>query len=410
MTASGPSSLRRVPGDDLAKDVGASRGLRRWWNRWRLVPLILLLLCVIAAVVIGAIARAELEEAATVPTGPSDAAVGGLPEGCNPAQPALAAEQPWLGDARAASENAFRANIADAVDSPYVEGREGWVYWNDLQAKNFSQALGRRVLSPDELAAWYASMDSLRDRLAEEGIDFVIQIAPAKWSVYPEYLPEWTEGLRGATSFDYVRTVHPDLPVLDMREALRDSKSGGNPYVPLNSHWTKYGGSIGWNQLAACLPKVDAERYAGLAPLEIASVQPQAEANEFEPFGFTTDELRDTSPVWATAPSPMTVEYEDGETQQITTDSSTDMTRLPAHTVTEAPQSQATALIMRDSQGANIDPGWQAGFAETWQVRHDLDSPDDPVNVLDIALEHHPDVVVFEMTERYLNFVPKIVY
>lgn len=411
MTAGPPSDLRSVPGDDLGRDLGLSRRIRNWWSRWHLVPFLVLMLLVVAATITGAVVRQDLREAALDPPIGATTTGEGLPEVCHGPQPELPADQPWLAQARLSAEQAFQVGMSDAAGGgAVVEGRDGWVFWSDLQANNFSQAVGRRVLSQAEMDAWYASMDSLRDRLGERDIDFVIQIVPAKWSIYPEQLPDWTDSIRGSTTFDYLRYAHPDLPVLDMREGLREAKAEGTVYTPLTSHWTRYGGTQGWGMLADCLGAVDAERYAGLAPLGVSSLQPEVENNEFEPFGYAAAGERDTVPVWAEAPGPMTMTLGDGSTSDVTTERPVDLLELPAHTVTEKPQSETTALIMRDSQGTSIAPGWQSGFAETWQVAHGLDAETAPPDVVALADEHQPDVVIFQLTERHLNFVPSITY
>ena len=394
------SGVREAPGEELAR----SGGFARFWKRWHLVPFAILMVAVIVATVAGVVTRERLREAAFAPPVGGTTTGESLPGACAAPSPDLPAEQPWQGQARVPSEQAFKLGV-DA-NSMVVPGKDGWVFWNDIQANNFSQALGRRVLSQAELDAWYAAMHRLDETLGAQGIDFVIQVVPAKWSVYPQQLPEWATNLRGSTTLDYLRYAHPDLPILDMREGLRAASAEQHVYTPLNSHWTRWGAAQGWGILAGCLGAVNADRYAGLGPLGIADVTPAAESNEFAPFGFAPTGENDPVPVWSTPPGTMSVTLGSGAVSEQPTDHGIDMLELPAHTVTAAPQSAATAVIFRDSQGNNIGAGWQAGFAQTWQVAHNLDKPDQPVDFAGIALQHKPDVVVLEITERHLNFVP----
>lgn len=399
------SGLRDAPGD-LGENINAPQPLRRWWHRWYLVPLAILLVAVVTATLVGAVARDRLQELQFAPPVDGMTTGQGLPGQCAPPQHPLPDDQPWLAQARTTSEQTFQLN-GGATDT-IVEGQNGYVFWGDIQANNFSQAVGRRVLSQTEMDGWYASMSTLRDRLGERGIDLVIQIVPAKWSILPEQLPTWTHNITGSTTFDYLRYAHPDLPVMDMRDSLRAADEA--VYLPLNSHWTRYGGAVGWGLLADCLTAVDAERYAGLAPLEMSGVDMQTENNEFEPFGFAGAGANDPVPVWAQEPATMTLRLADGQVLQVPTDRGVDMLELPATTENPAAQSDATAVIFRDSQGNNIGAGWQAGFATTWQYAHNLDKPDQPVDFLAITDQHNPDVVVIEVTERHLNFVPPITY
>ncbi|MGO2111792.1 MAG: alginate O-acetyltransferase AlgX-related protein, partial [Pseudoclavibacter sp.] len=327
----------------------------------------------------------------------------GLPNACAPSLRALPSHQPWLGQARSTSESTYRLNVSG---TSVVEGEDGFVFWGDEQANNFSQALGRHVLSQAELDEWYAAMSSLQDGLTDEGIDFVIQVVPAKWSIYPEKLPTWTHNIVGSTTLDYLRYAHPDLPIMDMRPALTEAAEEQNAYTALNSHWTRFGGTVGWASLAECLTAIDPDRYQGLAPLDIASFDMQEPSNEFAPYGYAEADATDPVPVWAAPPAKMTLTSSADDGVAAPTDQPVDMLDLPATTENPAAQSDASALIFRDSQGNNIAAGWQAGFATTWQYPHNLDKPDQPVDYLDVALEHRPDVVVIELTERHLNFVP----
>ncbi|GGA65306.1 hypothetical protein GCM10011490_14980 [Pseudoclavibacter endophyticus] len=401
------SGLRDAPGD-LAERVHAPSALRRWWRRWSLVPLCVLMVAVIAATVAGFVARERIAQALV--EAPVESATSGdsLPGGCAPPLAALPAHQPWLGQARSTSESTYRLNSAGAPG--VIEGADGFVFWADEQANNFSQAIGRRVLSQEEMDAWYGAMSSLRDRLDEQGIDLVIQVVPAKWSVYPDKLPAWTNNIVGSTTLDYLRYAHPDLPVMDMRERLRAAAEEQSVYTPLNSHWTDFGGTVGWQALAECLTAVDPERYAGLAPLDISGFDLQPASNEFESFGYTDDDPIDAVPVWAAPPPEMQLTMADGTVASEPTDRPVDMLELPVTTENPSAQSAATALIFRDSQGDSIAAGWQAGFTTTWQYPHNLDKPEQAVDYFSVALEHEPDVVIIELTERHLNFVPPITY
>jgi len=388
-----------VPGEELARGRFA-----RAWKRFHLVPLGILMAAVVAATCTGYVVREQQREQAMRPPQEAVGVESSLPGQCLSPNHPFPTANPWSNDARPSSEQAFQLGLSTG-DQTVVEGKDGWVFWGDVQANNLSQSVGRRVLSQQEMTQWASHYAALAERLRAQGVDFVIQVVPAKWDVYPEQLPDWAQELRGPTTLDYLRYSHPELPVMDMRDALVAAKATAPVYQPLNSHWTPYGGTVGWTAFAACVGAMN-PKYAVLRPLDVIGTTLDQGNNEFASFGRLPDGDRSASPVWGTPPGPMTITDKTGKARQVTTDYGTDVLELPAVTRNESAQSDLSALILRDSQGNALAPGWQQGFATTIQVAGALDHPETPVDVQSYVDEHHPDIVVLEVTERFLNFVP----
>ncbi len=409
MTSTGPGSLRPESGfeEPKAKDGGTTWAQR--WHRVRLIPFILLVICALVAVIFGRVTEQRQAAADALP--PEQEAVSGeylLPQDvCAPTLTDPAPGEPWSAENVEASEAAYLENmdLLPAGGYSYVDGDDEWAFWGDQQANNFSQAVGRSYLGQDEAEAWASYYRTVQSELANQGIDLIIQVVPADWSVVPEQMPDWTEELRGPTNLDYLHDAYPDLPIMDTRQPLRDAAVDGDVYAKRNSHWTAFGGSVGWATLADCLGALDA-KYEPLGPLGYTELEPIVMPSEFEAFGLPTIDEPTMIPSLEATASPMEVTFEDGTTKTTTTAEGLDMIVLPAVTVTERPQSELTALILRDSQGSNIAAGWQAGFASTKQIRHSVDTPGARADVLGEAAAFKPDVVIFEVTERHLNFVP----
>lgn len=396
-------ALREAPGE-----LPVHGPLRRAWERMRLVPLLLLVACVIAAAIVGGMTQAEADRRAALPPATAGATAPAAADGaeCAPAQPPLPAEQPWQGEAREASDAVYQEATA-GLQQPVIEGRDGWLFWSDYQWQNFSQGLGRRVQTTEEMDAWSSHYQGVADALEAEGIRFHILIAPAKWDAYRDQLPEWADGIQGSTTYDYLRVAHPELPLIDVREAVRHGAAEADTYERENSHWTAYGGHVAWAQAARCLASAGGP-LAGIRAPELAGVETVQGINEFAPYGYVDGiPAGHTRPVYAEAPSPMTLANKDGEVLHVDTAHPTDMLEMPARTVTERPQSEATALVFRDSFGGGIAPGLQAAFAETTQISHGIGTGE-AADIQGIALEQRPDVVILEMTERYFYFAPGI--
>lgn len=400
-------SLRKLPPE---QNVSPRR-----WRRLRYVPLIVLaILALVSAVTGGFVANRQSAEAAHAavgaPIGPKAGTVEktaeALPSLCHPAVPPPP-QQPWLGDAteKAKADAMWTAHESD-LKQPYVLEKDGWADWGDIQAANFSQAVGRRNLSNAEAERWHDHFAQLRDSLAAMNIPLYIVITPAKWDVYPQELPDWAQNIRGSGPLDQLLANYPDLPIVDLRAPLRAASQENQTYSKTNSHWTDYGAYIGWQATTACMDATS-PALSGLSVPPIDGVSISADRNEFSPFGIPDPPPNWTSPDYSMPPKEVTVI--DGKGTTSTNDGTvvTDLLSLPAETTTTDAQTDHTALFVRDSFGNALSVPLQQSFAKTWQVRHNLDSaPDTRPDIHALAREHHPDVVILQIAQRYLNFVP----
>jgi hypothetical protein len=401
-------SLRDLPPDQSAP----SR--RTLWGRLHYVPLVFLVVCVVIATVGGIyirerndrlIAAAAAEQSAPASLTATGGRAATLPASCAPAVEPPAHEM-WLGGHSEEAEAVWAANTADLANSPIVVGQHDWVFWNDVQAQNFSQAVGRRLLSSTEAASWYTYLDGLRDDLEAQGIPFFVAMTPAKWGVYPQELPAWVDDIRGSGPLDQLIARYPDLPIIDLRQPLREQSADVNVFSKVNSHWTDYGAYEGWNFIAQCIEDTD-PALGDFTPVAVDGVTIGPDHNEFAPYGVENDTPDWTVPEYSEALHPVTVTLADGTTSVTDGSQPTGLMTLPAATETDGAQSPSSALVLRDSFGDSMSMPLQQAFTKTWQVRHNLDAAaTERPDVAALVAEHHPDVVILQLAQRHLNFPP----
>lgn len=390
MTATGPDIVH-----------GAQIPTPRWWRRYRDIPLVVLAVLSLAAALVGWVTQYRIDAAGAEPAAPTPtpgAIDSAIAAACRPALPAAEAE-PWIeGDG---SAEKVWADNADELAGPVVTGRDGWAFYNDQIEENFSQAVGRRFLTVSEVAAWHDYFAHLEAGLADQGIELSIQISPSATSVYPEKLPEWTDGIVGSTPLDQFLAASPDLPIVDFRHDLREAAGSNAVYTPVNSHWTDWGGYVGWRTYAAC-HAVSQPNDAPLWVPEVDGVQTTRIYNEYAPYGIPDAEPAWTVPVFAEPFSEVELTAADGSVT--TTDGLTqvDLSKLPASTRTEDAHSDLKALILRDSMGNALTPFWGQAFSETRQIQHRYDDWSNPPNYRALVEQYQPDVVVVQLAERHL--------
>ncbi len=395
------------------RELPPKQSLSQRWNRLRYVPLIILVTLALVAAIIGAVTSHRQAAAAAKPPSPasiqsslSSKTVGALPSVCHPAVQAPH-QQPWLGSAsdKAKAEAVWNAHQAE-LSQPYVLEKDGWVDWGDIQAANFSQALGRRNLSTVEATQWHDHLAKLRDSLAAMNIPLYVVITPAKWDVYPQQLPDWAQKIRGSGPLDQLEASFPDLPIVDIRAQLRTASETHQTFSKTNSHWTDYGAWVGWQAISQCIVTTS-PRLSGLSAPAIDGVTISADANEFAKFGIPNPAPNVTTPIYVSALKPVTIRTNDSVTATVAGTTPTDLLKLPAETTTAGSQTPHTALFVRDSFGSSLSIPVMQSFARTWQVRHNLDgAPSAQPDIPGLAKEHHPDVVILQIAERHLNFPP----
>ncbi len=388
-------SLRELPPEQAITDK---------WRHLRYVPLVILLVLIIVATGVGIVVKrtqatptTEFPDAGETPTETR------LPDECTP-EVSLPDANPWDAANSAASEQEWASHAEDLVN-PYVVGEDGWVFWNDIQNNNFSQAIGRRYLTAEELAAWHSYFADLDAQLSAVDIELYIVVAPAKWAVYPDELPAWAQELRGPGPLDQLLAAGGDLPLVDLRAQLQDASAEAQTYSRVNSHWTSYGAYEGWNAIADCI--VANQPDIGLTPIPLASVAVGDDLNEFEQYGLGNEEPDWTEPVFAEPLLPVELTAAGEDPIVVDGDRWTLFDEMPAETHTEGAPSNADVLFVGDSFGVVMSPYLQQAFTDVRQLRHNLDGdlsirPD----IAQLALATRPDIVIVEITQRHLNLPP----
>lgn len=389
---------------DALRELPPEQEVRRsHWSRLRLVPLCVLLVLVLAATIVGTVWRTQ-HPAGALPTTteePGDA----LPPACTPEFDRGTTGEPWQGEAAAESEAIWQEH-ADEVAAPVVDGQDGHAFLGEAYWSNMSQAVGRAPLSAERLGAWNAYINDMRAELEQDGRELYVVFAPAKWEIEHAALPEWMQPLRGQARLDQLMDAYPDLPIVDVRDAMASAAQEHPVYATSNSHWTPFGAYAAYGTLAACL-----EADAGIVAPQpaIAGVESLPDRDEFSSYGWQGQAGQDwTVPTYAEPVSDMELTTADGSTQTVPTDTEVDMLQLPATTTNASAASDLDVLYVRDSTGNAMGPLLQSSFASTTQIRHFVDDPTSMPDVPQAAQDADSDLVVLMITERYLDAVPGV--
>jgi alginate O-acetyltransferase complex protein AlgJ len=142
--------------------------------------------------------------------------------------PHRAASVGVVGNARYALLGAGRKGV--------VIGDDGWLFTDEefkrVRASDIEDAVAR--------------IGKVREKLQEMGIALVVVPLPAKSDVYAEHLPAMMKtGFMAQAYRDFSAGLEKSgTNVVDTRSALIDAKTGGDLFLPSDTHWTPAGAKV----------------------------------------------------------------------------------------------------------------------------------------------------------------------
>lgn len=238
-----------------------------------------------------------------------------------------------------------------------------------------------------QLAGIRKNLRLAHDRLKARGVDFYVVVPPSKHTVYPEMLPDGIAVLAGETRLDqitgYLRRHDPELAFIDLRPALREAKARDTLYCPGDTHWSPVGGFIGFLEL---MNRIRADH---------PETRPVREEDYVRALAVVTADLAVMAGV-SDHPSrielPVVLEKKRPAVRQRPVPEGYPATRSSVY---EAETPGGKLLMYHDSFGWGIISLFIGRYSRSvFLWTSNIDEA--------IVVKEHPDVVVLEITERYL--------
>lgn len=133
-----------------------------------------------------------------------------------------------------------------------IAGKDGWLYYGET----LDDYLHINTLSDRSIANISHNLDMINDYCTENGAQFVFTVAPNKNSVYPQYMPShYVESGQSGNYDRLVEAMKSKSYWVDMKETLKNTKSGIPLYHKTDTHWNNMGAYVGHVRLMAALGK-----------------------------------------------------------------------------------------------------------------------------------------------------------
>ncbi len=129
------------------------------------------------------------------------------------------------------------------------------VYTGETSLDDYQNA---QPFTAAELARIQKNLDGLNARLEAKGIQFMVVIVPGKNTIYPEYMPPQIPVLGTVSRTDQIlayQKQHGQASILDLRPALEAARKQRQVYYATDTHWNQYGILAGYGSIIGVLQK-----------------------------------------------------------------------------------------------------------------------------------------------------------
>ena len=274
--------------------------------------------------------------------------------------------------------------LDDQLFNHVLRSDEGWLVYSDEH--NLADYQKSDVFTEAQLAQIQTNLTTLQQQLAQEGIRLYVIIPPNKDSIYPEKVPAEIPVIGSQSRLEQlVSYLQPQdgFPMLDLRPALLAARQHDPVYYATDTHWNATGSYVAYRQIADLLAK----DFPMIIPHDLSEYQ-QASQTYSGDLNRIAGDLGLSEQIITLNPT---------FSQQVTQTETVENDIKILITETSDPN-LPRAVIFRDSFFESIIPSLSTHFSRSvnvWSFAYDPQ----------LVAREKPDLVIFECTERYLQFL-----
>lgn len=259
-------------------------------------------------------------------------------------------------------------------------------YWLNYTGENsLDDFQNSSPLTNKQIETIHVKLADIKNSLEGRGIKFYVIIPPNKNTIYPEDLENIAPKISPTSRLDQVvdfERTNNGINLIDLREDLLKAKEQELVYNSTDTHWNDYGSWVGYQRLI----KVISQDFPQIKPNPIENYSKKQE-KFYGGLAIISGNIRvEETTISLTLRNPKEVRHEsgtaEGNIRMIT--SYLDEPELP------------TSLVFRDSFYSSLYSHMSQHFSKhvcLWTHVFDYSKVD----------ELRPNIVILEVTERYIN-------
>lgn len=282
-------------------------------------------------------------------------------------------------------------------------GLDGWVFLGNTFQKELDQSLGVHEIEEDQIEAQASSIIAMAEICRRRGLTFLPIVVPAKASIYGDKIDEKMP--RGRSPFDRIWDVlaRRGYRFPDLRACLGEARSKADTYSRLNSHWSEFGGWVGWEHIGEWLHAADADLVMN-EKLRLLGVEEVDAMNEFRDLAGLEGVNNWTRGLLSSHLGDVTLIDKNGSSRNASNYTQIGLHDIPVDVKNSKATNEKSCLVFADSTISSIGSFINYNFKNVYYRNHHLTYKSLPFNFIDTVNETNPDVVLYVMTERYCIF------
>jgi hypothetical protein len=272
-----------------------------------------------------------------------------------------------------------------------VKGRDGWFFYGeDGSLDDYART---DPLTPEAQANWRDAVERARDWLHRRNIPYVFVIAPDKYAIYPETMPDTIRVLHRTSRTDQVYDALARSEIaIDLRPALIAAREQERIYQKTDTHWNDRGALLAYQSIIDAVRRKAPAVPPAWMRSDFQEVIREVDGMDLAGMMGLTRVIRETD--LALAPKrPRLARVVEPPGEELMAQAGRLVTEIPG-------SSLPRAVIFRDSFVSRLVPFLSEHFSRAvylWQNDFDADA----------VTREHADVVIQEIVGRHLyTFVP----
>jgi alginate O-acetyltransferase complex protein AlgJ len=290
----------------------------------------------------------------------------------------------WYGDTRL---SVLRGSPTPTV----VKGRDGWFFYGeDGSLDDYAHA---DPLTPSAQDNWREAVERARDWLHGRRIPYVFFIAPDKYVIYAEKMPDTIRVLHPTSRTDqvYEALAHSQVAI-DVRAALMAAKARERIYQKTDTHWNDRGALAAYQLIIDAVRRQNPATPPAWTRQDFEEVTREVNGMDLAGMMGLTRVIREVD--LALVPKRPRL-------ARVVEPAGEEPTAPEGRLVTEIPRSSLPrAVIFRDSFVSRLAPFLSEHFSRAvylWQNDFDANA----------VAQEHADIVIQEIVGRHLyGFIP----
>ena len=270
-----------------------------------------------------------------------------------------------------------------------IRGDDGWLFFNDENdtVENFQRI---KDFSPEELDYFKKTVEEVYEFCKAHGIAFVFVLAPNKSSLYPEHYPSFIRRLDKPSSFERLESylqANSKAPIAYIFDSLVAEKDNYLLHYKEDTHWNSVAGYFAYREAAKRI-KNQIHDYSPIEMAQLVRCDKKSTINDLVLFiGGSTYQYGETNEFCLKEPVNVNV------IQAV--DANKHIMGIKETSVNNGKK----AMVFHDSFYAAMEKYMEGSFS---QIRDVWFYNTSPLAYKDDILDYKPDVVVWQLLERYV--------